>query len=169
MRKISTSTWQASLHQLLGQQPERRVAILGIGNVLRCDDAAGVLVARGLKFHVVEHDLLVIEAGHAPENLTADLRRFRPDLILLIDAAEMGELPGAVRWIDVDELDGLSASTHTMPLCMLASYLTLELNCQVALLGIQPKSNDVGETISPEISQAVDAVVGDLMQLLSCV
>ncbi len=143
-----------------------RLAILGIGNLFRSDDAAGVLVARALiQSDILQklESILIMEVGLTPENVTADLRRFRPDLVLLIDAAEMGEFPGTVRWIDRDELDGLSACTHTMPLSMLANYLTLDLNCQVALLGIQPKSNEVGETISLEVSQAVDAVVQDFI------
>ena len=40
---------------------------------------------------------LCLSAGAAPENCTGLLRRFRPDLVLLVDAAEMGEAAGAVR------------------------------------------------------------------------
>ena len=39
----------------------------------------------------------------------------------------------------------MSASTHSLPLSILARYLILEINCTVTLLGIQPGSNDVGE------------------------
>src|SRR5512132_511548 len=106
MRKMSPNSWRASLHLLLSQQPSKpRVAIVGIGNTLRSDDAAGIFVARALmgsRFVPDPSTLLVIDAGHAPENRTADLRRFAPELILLIDAAEMGETPGAIRWIEMD-------------------------------------------------------------------
>ena len=165
------SSWQTSLRQLLNQQPDKsRIAIVGIGNVLRYDDAAGILVARKLltsRFISDLNTVLILDAGHAPENRTADLRRFAPDVILLIDAADMNELPGTIRWIDMDELDGMSASTHTLPLSMLAKYLMLELNCKIALLGIQPKSNDVGEAVSSEVAEAIDVVVKTLSELFS--
>lgn len=146
-----------------------RIAILGIGNTLRSDDAAGVLVARRLRESRLTRGpetVLVLEGGHAPENSTAQLRRFAPQFVVLIDAAEMGTAPGAIRWIDVEEMDGMSASTHTMPLSMLAKYLSLELDCEVKLLGIQPRSIDVGESVSAEVSRAVDEIVDWLLKVL---
>jgi hydrogenase 3 maturation protease len=147
-----------------------RIAILGIGNSLRSDDAAGVLVARRLAQSRLTHDLdsiLVIDAGHAPENTTAELRHFAPELVILIDAAEVGGAPGMIRQVEIDEIDGMSASTHTMPLSMLAKYLILELDCEVKILGIQPKSIDIGESVSEAIWLAVDEMVDGLIESLS--
>ena len=110
--------------------------------------------------------LLIIEAGHAPENRTGELRKFAPNLVLLIDAAEMGKEPGTVEWISEEDIDGMSASTHSLPLSMLAQYLTLELGCKVMLLGIQAASNEVGETVSAEVLQAVDEVTRGLDELI---
>ena len=93
-----------------------------------------------------EH-LLIIEAGHAPENTTGELRKFAPDLVLIIDTAEMDQHPGTVQWIPEEAIDGMSASTHSLPLSMLARYLTLDLHCTVTLLGIQPGTNEVDESV----------------------
>ncbi len=150
----------------------QRVAIVGIGNTLRSDDAAGILVARALMESRPIRSLetiLVMDAGHAPESRTADLRRFEPDIVVLIDAAEMGEVPGTIRWIEMDEIEGISASTHSLPLSMLASYLNWELKCEVLLLGIQPANNDVGERVSLEILEAVNEVVQELQGMLEIV
>lgn len=110
--------------------------------------------------------VLVMDAGHAPENGTSQLRSFDPELVLLIDAADMGEQPGTIRLIEMEEIDGMSASTHSLPLSMLAKYLVLELNCQVLLLGIQPTSIDVGEVITTKIQTAVREIVSALGLLL---
>jgi len=168
------NTWRAPLQLLLqkltsesGERP--RVAVLGIGNVMRSDDAAGVLVARLLSQRECAADpdrLLIIEAGHAPENKTGELRTFAPDLVLLIDAADIGKEPGTVEWISEEDIDGMSASTHSLPLSMLAKYLTLELGCEVTLLGIQPRWNEVGETVSAEVLRAVEEVATGLDQTL---
>src|SRR5215208_836008 len=151
--KMSHNSWKASLKQLLNQQTaESRIAIVGIGNTLRSDDAAGILVARALKKSCLLADrktILIMDAGHAPENATGELRSFAPDMVLLIDAVEMGEAPGTIRWVEMEDIEGMTASTHSLPLSMLASYLNWELKCDVTLLGIQPKTNDVGETVSP--------------------
>jgi hydrogenase 3 maturation protease len=167
--KILPDTWKTSLNPLLqkltsesGRPP--RVAILGVGNQFRADDAAGVLIARTLSNRDCALDtdhILIIEAGHAPENTTAELRKFAPDLVLIIDAAEMGQQPGAIQWIPEEAIDGMSASTHSLPLSMLARYLTLDLNCTVALLGIQPGSIEVGGEISAEVLHAIQEIVDE--------
>jgi len=146
-----------------------RVAIVGIGNEYRSDDAAGILITRALSQQEYAADadhILVCEAGHAPENMTGELRKFAPNLVLLIDAAEIGKESGAVEWIHEEDIDGMSASTHSLPLSMLALYLRMELNCKVSLLGIQPRSNEVGETVSEEVLQAVNEVVTGLDEVL---
>jgi len=165
-------TWKTTLRLLLqklavdsGKFP--RVAVLGIGNTFRSDDAAGMLVAQALSQRVSDNaHLFICEAGHAPENKTAQVRKFAPDLVLLIDAADMGKAPGTVEWISEEDIDGMSASTHSLPLSMLARYLKLEIGCEVNLLGIQLASNEVGETISPEVLQAVEEVAAGLDEII---
>ncbi len=169
------STWTASLSLHLQQLRNEsgsspRLALVGIGNLLRSDDAAGVLVAREFSKRACATDkdhVLVLEAGPAPENSTAELRSFAPNVVLLIDAADMGKEPGAIEWISGDDIDGMSASTHSLPLSMLMYYLTLELGCQVKLLGIQLVSNEVGEEVSVEVLEAVKEIVNGLEEVIN--
>jgi hydrogenase 3 maturation protease len=170
--KTLPNTWKASLHLLFNQRRAEsdalpRIAILGVGNPFRSYDAAGSLIARALSHRecaaYTDH-LLIIEAGHAPENRTGELRKFAPDLVLIVDAAEMGETPGTIRWISEEEIEGMTASTHSLPLSMLAHCLKLELHCDVKLLGIQVGSNEVGENVRADVLQAVDEIVDELDQ-----
>jgi hydrogenase 3 maturation protease len=143
----------------------RRVAVMGIGNEYRGDDAAGVLVARSLARIAGDH-LLVVEAGLAPENQTAALRRFQPDLVLIVDAAELGEDPGSVRWLSWQETDGLTASTHTTPPSLLGRFLAESLACEVVLIGIQPDDTSFGAPLSVEVAAAVNAISESIKALL---
>ncbi len=135
-----------------------RLAVLGVGHELRGDDAAGLAVARGLRPFANEQ-FLVVEAGHAPENHTATVRRFAPTLVLLVDAAQMDEPPGTVRWLAPADITGISASSHTLPLHMLARFLQADLGCEVALLGIQPADTSLGAPLSERVETAVSAVI----------
>lgn len=140
-----------------------------MGSDLRGDDSAGLWVARALQQDgrvAQAADLLIVEGGLAPENHTGQLRAFRPDLVLLVDAAHMDEPPGAVQWVPLDAIDGLSASSHALPLSMLAHYLTLELGCEVAVLGIQPAQNELDSALSPAVRASVDEIVADLTGML---
>jgi hydrogenase 3 maturation protease len=170
---MSDGTWQASLTASLQnlKKPERsvRLAVLGIGHELCGDDAAGTRLAGRLKeLAAGDPDLLAVEAGPAPENFTGTLRRFAPDLVLLVDAALMDAEPGTVRWLDWHAADGMSASTHTLPLHLLAGYLTDDLGCQVALLGIQPEQTYADAPLTPRVQAAAEEVaefiIGELPQ-----
>lgn len=110
--------------------------------------------------------MFVIEAAHAPENCTGAIRRFAPDLVILVDAAEMGDPPGTVRWLDWREADGLDASTHALPPSMLARYLVAELSCDVALIGIQVQDTTLGVPVSPPVRRAIGSVFRGLTALL---
>jgi hydrogenase 3 maturation protease len=136
---------------------EPRLVILGVGNDLNGDDACGVMVVRDLSKRESgkRSNLLIVDAGHAPENVTGEVREFRPDIVIMIDAAEMGEQPGMIRWISMHEIDGISASTHSLPLSMLAKYLTLEIESKVFLLGIQPASTEMDRGVSAPVHRAV--------------
>jgi hydrogenase maturation protease HycI len=142
-----------------------RVAVVGIGHELRGDDAAGVLIARSLQRRSQDQAgdrLLAIDGGMAPENVVGVLRRFGPDLVLLVDAAQMGDAPGTVVWLAWQDAEGIGASTHAFPVALLAGYLVGELGCTVALLGIQPADTSLDAPLSPGVRQAVDTVVRQL-------
>jgi len=168
-------SWKNLLTPILSQETGLlssellRVAIVGIGNEFNGDDAAGVLVARKLSTRecaVDANHVLVIEAGQAPENITAELRRFGPQVVLLIDAAQVNAEPGEVVWIPWETTSGMSASSHSLPLSMLARYLTLEFSCTVHLLGIQPAQNETNGSVSPVVRRAVEDICQTLCQAL---
>lgn len=148
--------------------PQARIAIAGVGHELRGDDAAGLAIVRALKSLLTDRSwLCIIEAGPAPENASGVLRRFKPDLVLLVDAALMNADPGTVRWLDPQDTRGFSASSHTLPLRVVAGFLASELNCEVALLGIQPGANALGTPLTEPVQAAVDATAAALTDLLT--
>ena len=144
------------------------MAILGIGQELRGDDALGLEVARRLQRKLSGRgDVLVLLAGPAPENFTGMLRRFAPQRVILVDAALMGEAPGAAHWLNWREAAGFSASTHSLPLSALASYLESELGCTVQLMGIQPAANDLGASLSTQAKKGASEAVRLIMSAIT--
>ena len=145
-----------------------RIALVGIGNEINGDDGAGVHIAHSLSQYSTEQPgWLVVEAGLAPENFTGTLRRFQPDLVVLIDAAEMALPAGEIACLDWSAAGGWSASTHTLPLNMLSAFLVSELGCQVMVLGIQPMQMEMDQPFSQEVTRAVDEVVAELQNWMS--
>lgn len=162
--------WKISLSNLIQKtitefNDPLRIAVVGIGNELRNDDAAGMLVARTLLQYENPKHALILRAGHAPENFTNELRAYHPQLVLMVDAVDMGAAPGSISLIPFEQIDGMTASTHSLPLSMLARYLTLELGCIIALIGIQAASNDVGESVAPAVLDAVHEVAETIFEV----
>lgn len=157
---MSDQSWIVSLKQIIQQvnKPLPRIAIVGIGHELRGDDAAGLFVARGLQVESSE-DLLVVDAGPAPENFIGKLCRFAPDVLLLVDAVHMNEVPGTIRLLKLDAAQSHSATTHTLSIHLLAGYLQEWLGCNIVLLGLQPGQNTLGAGLSDALQQSVDQVV----------
>ncbi len=171
---MSNSSWKELLNRALtapdsgAPREPVRLAIMGVGNELNGDDAAGVAVVRALILALAERPrLLLIEAGPSPENFTGPLRRFAPHVVLMIDAANMGMEAGSVRWVQWQDTNGLSASTHSLPPSVLASYLIQELDCRVFLLGIQVQSLEFDQPLSRPVQSAVDEVVQGIIEVLT--
>jgi hydrogenase 3 maturation protease len=146
------------------------LAVLGTGQVLRGDDAAGVLAVQRLctRLAVWPHSApppLVIEAGVAIENTLVELRRFAPNLALVVDAvaADPADLPvGAVRLFSPYGSLNTAMSTHALPLDLFARYLRRELTCPSVLLGIQAGQTEWGAPLSPDVAQAADQVAAQV-------
>jgi hydrogenase 3 maturation protease len=137
--------------------------IVGIGNLLRGDDGAGVAVVRRLRARGRTQARL-IEAGTAPENYLGPITQAQPAAVIIVDAADMGRAPGTIADVDVDESGWPSLSTHAPSLQPLVAYLRAETGARVRLIGIQPAARALDAPLSPE----VEAAVGRLVQALEC-
>lgn len=161
-----------SLRQALSRDPQspprqsRRVAIVGVGSCLRSDDAAGLEIAERLAASQLP-DVLVVLGDTAPENVTGEVRRFQPTHVLFVDAADVGGPPGSIRMFQSSEIEGMTSSTHTLPLHVIADYLTRETGCRVLFLGVQPKSIAFGGAISDEVAAAIHEAVALLCDALA--
>ena len=145
-----------------------RVAVVGIGNDLAGDDAVGAHIARELASRVEPRpDCLILDAGTAPENFTGPIRRFRPDLVVMVDAAHLSAEPGTTAWLDCRQTDGLSGSTHTLPPSVLAQFLVGELACRLALLVIQPAQLAFASPLSEPVRRAADRAIDAIGAVLN--
>lgn len=156
--------WKKQLTQTLN--PAVRACIVGVGSELRGDDSAGMQVSRTLRARFRGNDhILVLDGGPAPENITGKIRKFHPEWVVFVDAAHLDETPGTIGWIPVEAIDGMSASSHSLPLSLLAQFLKQDLGCQIAVLGIQPGQNELGEELSPGVEEAVNEVTQEIEKL----
>ena len=174
--KTSSSCWKDQLNQVLNPKNPaikgdcKRTALIGAGNEMQADDAAGLLVIRELKLRLTSSpQVLLIEGGMAPENFTGKIRAFKPDLVILIDAAEMGLTPGQIRWVELDEIDGFSASSHILPLSVLAEFLMKDIGGEVRVIGIQVGSVEMGKKVTPEVTKSAVELADAIFMVIKAI
>ena len=143
----------------------RRLAVVGIGDECIPSDRLGMQAARR-----IERDNLpgvrVFYAGTVPESITGPLRKYRPDHVLFLDAAEMGERPGTVAVIAPGKISAGLLSTHVLPLSVVMDYVGEETGAGVTLLGLQPESSDPGEELSREDQEYLDRTLRQVSAVL---
>jgi hydrogenase 3 maturation protease len=133
-----------------------KVAVMGIGNTLRCDDGFGVLLTRSLQRAGLPGTLRLFVCEMTPENFVGPVTQFGPDTILMVDTAELGEPPGSVRLLNAQDIAESGMTTHNLSLCLLANMLASGTNASIYLLAVQPKTVGFGEETSPEVSRTLD-------------
>jgi hydrogenase 3 maturation protease len=170
-KKTSRRSWRVLLNRQIQivkrEKPDFRIAILGVGNELNGDDAAGLVVARSLQKNLVDdHRVLLVETGPAPENFTSLVSRFKPDWVMVVDAARLGYQPGEVGYIELEAVGDAGAATHGMSLAMLGHYLVAETGCWFSLLGIQVAQSGFDQPVSAPVQRAALRVARALRQIL---
>jgi len=135
----------------------KKYILMGIGNTLRGDDGIGSIIAQIFK----DRDWLSMDCGVVPENFTSIIKKNKPDLVVLIDAVEMGLKSGEFRIISPDRISALHLTTHSMPLSFLISYLK-DYTQDLIFIGIQPKIIDYSNSVSSEVLKSS----GEILKIL---
>jgi hydrogenase 3 maturation protease len=146
-----------------------RLAVLGVGSVLRADDAAGMEVVRivGERLAPARPDVRLFGGETAPENFSGSILRFAPTHLLIVDAADVALAPGHVTEICPGDVGGPTYCSHMLPLKIMVDYLVRETGVQVTLLGIQYHTLEFDGAMSREVTQAVDTVCDTLMCVIN--
>jgi hydrogenase 3 maturation protease len=149
----------------------KKVLVLGIGSELRADDVAGILVANRIaeltKGRKGKPLLKVLIGGTAPENLSGAIKRYKPDQMIIVDAADSGAKPGAVSIFEPDDTSGTSFCTHNLPTKVFTDYLLEFFPCKFTLIGIQPKTLTVDAAPTPVVIKAAEEVAAIIAGLLA--
>lgn len=158
--------WRDDLADFLAEGSLKgKVVIVGMGHPLRGDDFVGSLIAKDLARRT---NLLgrvnVVDVEDSLENISRTLRECEPQLLILIDALDAGAAPGSICLVDLSATSDSFFTTHNMPL-----QLVLRAGPKVPrvlLLGVQPRTLDVGGRLSDEVQHARVNIVDELVGIL---
>ena len=129
-----------------------RLCVVGVGNRLRGDDAAGPELIDRLGGQGRLHCL---DAGVAPENYLEKIVQIKPDTVLLVDAIDFGGAAGALRFLPAEQVAGGGLSSHALSLQVACDYLRQRASVRIFILGIQPAQLKLNSPLSVAVSAAV--------------
>lgn len=134
----------------------KKVAILGIGNLLRNDDAAGAVLAERLKGRV---PFVVLNGGVSPENFLEKIVRAKPEVVLLLDACDFGARAGEIKIISPQAIQNPPLFfTHNASISLSINYLQNSAAIDIIMLIIQPKDTGFGDKLSPEVEKGLKKI-----------
>jgi hydrogenase 3 maturation protease len=149
----------------------KRIAIMGVGSELRADDVAGLIVVRkvqkGLAGRKTKQKVLLLEGCTAPENFTGEIIKFKTNHLILVDCADISEIPGTISMIDPENVGGVSFSTHMLPLKIIVDYLVASIKCKVTIIGIQPETLDYSKKITSPVKTSAGQVASALLAAIN--
>lgn len=137
--------------ELLSQN-DKKILFVGIGNLFKSDDGAGVYISRKIKNsdHIFS---LTVEVSI--ENYIGKINSLNPDILVLIDCADMKSPPGTFKLLPVGMAQDLTFNTHNISLSRLSEFFSIP----VYILGIQPEKVDFGENISYIVMNVADKLI----------
>ena len=128
--------------------------LLGVGNELNGDDAVGCFIADNF----TARGWLCVNAGTVPGNFVGTIKREKPRVLVIVDAADLGLAPGEFRRLRKEQANSAFYSTHSLPLSEFISQVEPFIE-KIALIGIQPLSTQQFSGLSNEAKKAAEKIM----------
>ncbi|MDD5336322.1 MAG: HyaD/HybD family hydrogenase maturation endopeptidase [Rhodoferax sp.] len=148
-----------------------RAVVLGIGNTILTDEAAGVRAVELLEqTYQVPANVQVIDGGTSGMEMIEDLSNL--DFLIVIDVVKTGAAPGTVVKIAGDEIPvffrhKLSPHQIGLPDVLASLELLDSMPKEIVVLGVEPISLALGmemtATVAEKVPRLVDMAVAELL------
>lgn len=140
----------------------QRIVVLGLGNLMRTDDAAGMHALTILAGdNRLPSEIRFVEGGTLGLELLYHVEH--ASLLLVLDAVDAHESPGTLMLFRGESVETLPCgrSIHLLGLADLLSALRLtgRSPSEVMLIGIQPESTEWGTELTPMVNAALPAMI----------
>ena len=136
-----------------------RTLILGIGNLLLCDEGVGVHVARALQQEQLPENIVVLDVGTAFLDALPEIEL--ADRIIIVDAMKADHAPGTIYRVPFDDCvkPEVLASLHGFDLSRVISLTGRTSFPEVIVIGVEPARIDWGIELSPEIQEMIPSLI----------
>jgi hydrogenase maturation protease len=142
---------------------EKRITIIGAGNILCGDEGLGVHIVQELHGYDLHDNVTLHDAGTA--TVDAFLDAANADKVVIIDAVQAGGAPGSIYRFSLEEICAESGFTRTS-LHQISLYdsfnmarLLMDKVPEVIVIGVEPQSIESGLELSPNIRKKTKKII----------
>jgi len=143
---------------------EKEIVVVGVGNILASDDGIGIRAVELLERSELPSYVKVLDLGTNFLDITSHIDNV--EKLIIIDAISVGNEPGRLYRFQYDELETIRANMRSAHQISILNVLKLlrELypkmsECEVVLIGVEPKSIDMGFELSQEVERVLPAII----------
>ncbi len=136
-----------------------KTLILGIGNLLLCDEGVGVHVARALQREELPEDVVTLEVGTSFLDALPAIEQ--ADQIIIVDAMQAKHAPGTIYRVPFEDCvkPECIASLHGFDLSRVFFLAGRGAPPDVIVIGVEPARIDWGTDLSPGIQEMIPSVI----------
>lgn len=138
-----------------------KTIIVGIGNILKGDDAFGPRLIERINGKI---KAVCIDAGTAPENYAGKITKEDPDSVILVDAAHLDAEPGSYEILEKDELVKSGFTTHDLSPVMFIEFLEAGCKADIYMLAVQPETVDFGEEMTESVENTLEEITNIILE-----
>ena len=146
-----------------------KILIVGVGSILRGDDGIGTRVIDELDSEDLPREVRL----HSGDISGLDLLKVFPgsDRVIIIDAADMGEEPGTIKVLSLEEINTPAFkdkfSTHGIGLLdSLTLGKQLDILPEIKIVAIQPEDTSFNLEMTDLIKNTIPAIIATVKTLI---
>ncbi len=149
----------------------KRKVVLGLGNLLNCDEGLGVQALKPLGAQLGEQpEFELLDGGVLGLNLLMIVEECSH--LLILDAVNAGQTPGTVIELRKEQIplySGVQLSQHQVTFQEVLGLANIRGNLpeHLHLIGIQPADLSVGLALSPVVERALPEVVSRAAKIIA--
>lgn len=147
-----------------------KTLVIGVGNLLRCDDGVGIHVVNRLKAEAPEID--AVDLSTASIEILEAMRGY--DRVIVVDAIKTGAEPGTILRVNVKKEGRIVPFTGTHDLDLLTTLrlgkvlFPREMPRELIILAVEAEDiSTFSESCTEKVHEAIDQIVRTIISLVS--
>jgi hydrogenase maturation protease len=143
-----------------------KTLIVGIGNMLCCDEGVGVQVIQQMEFMELPGHIELLDMGTSTMDLISHLEGVKK--LIVIDAMRTGGTPGAIYKCKPEDLMPKGEEPISLHEVGLLETLTMAkqmgMEIETVIIGVEPKVIDWGLELSEEVKEKIPTIIETVLK-----